>query len=68
MRVLRAIAVFLQKDRAQDLAEYCLIAALISLIALGIILHMSGGLQGMWTSINASLATGNPGGAGPTGK
>jgi Flp pilus assembly pilin Flp len=55
-----AISGFLWKeDRGQDVAEYCLLTALIALIALGIFWHVSGGLQGMWTSINASLAAGN---------
>ena len=58
--MLRTIAVFLrQKDRGQDVAEYCLITALIALICLGIFLHVSGGLQGMWTSLNAGLTAVN---------
>jgi Flp pilus assembly pilin Flp len=60
MKVSSAIARFLfEEDSGQDLAEYCLITAFIALVALGIFWHVSGGLQGMWTSINASLATGN---------
>jgi Flp pilus assembly pilin Flp len=49
----------IREDRAQDVAEYCLITALIALICLGIFWHVSGGLQGMWNSMNASLATTN---------
>jgi Flp pilus assembly pilin Flp len=45
--VLRAIRSFLKQDRGQVLAEYCLIAALIVLIALGIFWRVSGGIQGM---------------------
>jgi len=69
MGVLKAITGFLRKkDGGQDVAEYCLITALVALIALGIFWHVSGGLQGMWTSMNASLVTGNhTGGAGPSG-
>jgi len=70
MNALGGIAAFLcKKDRGQDVSEYCLITALIALVALGIFLHVSGGLQGMWNSINASLAAGNTAaaGAGPTG-
>lgn len=60
MKFLKDIAVFLrEKDRAQDLAEYCLITAFVALVALGIFLYVSGGVQGMWSSINASLAAGN---------
>lgn len=47
------------EDRAQDVAEYCLITALLALVCLAIFIHVSGGLQGMWTSINTSLTTGN---------
>jgi len=62
MNVLSAIARFLaEEDSGQDVAEYCLITAFIALVALGIFWHVSGGLQGMWTSINSSLAAGNRG-------
>ena len=62
MHLSSAIARFLLKDdRGQDLAEYCLITAFIALVCLGILWHFSGGLHGIWTSINASLATGNSG-------
>jgi Flp pilus assembly pilin Flp len=68
MRVLQAITVFLRRsDRGQDVAEYCLITALVALISLAIFLHVSGGLQGMWTSINSSLAAGNTTAATRTG-
>jgi Flp pilus assembly pilin Flp len=57
MKVLSTIALFLREDeRGQDVAEYCLITAFIALVALGILWHFSGGLQGMWTAINNSLA------------
>ena len=55
MRFLR------EEECGQDLAEYCLITAFVALVALGIIWHVSGGLQGMWASINSSLANGNSG-------
>ena len=65
MKVLRVISRFLgEEDCGQDLAEYCLITAFIVLVALGIFWHVSGGLQGMWTSINTSLANGGGSSAG----
>jgi Flp pilus assembly pilin Flp len=69
MRVLKAVTGFWrQEDSGQDVAEYCLMTALLALIALGIFWHVSGGLQGMWTSLNATLGNGNnTGGSGPTG-
>jgi Flp pilus assembly pilin Flp len=57
--VLRAIYSFLKRDLAQDLAEYCLITALIVIIALGVIWHVSGGIQGMWDTANTTLVNGN---------
>src|ERR1035438_166466 len=48
LNVLRAIYSFLKdQDQGQVLAEYCLIAALIVLIALGIFWRVSGGIQGL---------------------
>ena len=68
MKALRRIAGFVcRNDRGQDLAEYCLITALIALVALGIFWYASGGLKGMWTSMNASIQAGNSSGAAPTG-
>jgi len=55
----RIAARWWRNERGQDVAEYCLITALIALVALGIFWHVSGGMQGMWNSMNTSLATGN---------
>jgi Flp pilus assembly pilin Flp len=53
---------FVREDECgQDLAEYCLITAFIALVALGILWHVSGGLQGMWTAINNSVSGGSSG-------
>jgi Flp pilus assembly pilin Flp len=59
--MLRAIRQLFRKheDHGQDLAEYCLITALIALVAAGILFHMSGGMQGLWNSATTSLASGN---------
>jgi Flp pilus assembly pilin Flp len=60
MKVSSAIARFLREEECgQDVAEYCLITAFIALVCLGILWHFSGGLEGIWTSINGSLASGN---------
>ena len=56
-------------DRGQDLAEYCLLTALVALIAAGIMIHVSGGVQAVWGGANTSLAAGNNavrGGVGST--
>ena len=62
MNVSSAISHFLrEEDCGQDVAEYCLITALVALVCLGIFWYCTGGLQGMWTSINQSLANGASG-------
>lgn len=52
--LLRALR---QSESGQDLAEYCLITALIALAACGIFVKMSGGMQILWTTANTTLAT-----------
>ena len=47
------------EDRGQDLAEYCLLTALIALVAVGVFVHFSGGMQALWGSANATLVAGN---------
>jgi Flp pilus assembly pilin Flp len=53
------LGIFRRSDQGQDLAEYCLLTALIALIALGIIYRMSGGMQGMWSSTGTTLVAAN---------
>jgi Flp pilus assembly pilin Flp len=55
-RVLRA---FRTEDGGQDLAEYCLLTALVALVAAGIFVHFSGGIQAIWGSANTTLVAGN---------
>jgi Flp pilus assembly pilin Flp len=52
------MAFFRKSELGQDLAEYCLLVAMIALIALGLVAHFSGGIQGIWNSANSTLATG----------
>jgi Flp pilus assembly pilin Flp len=47
------------EDRGQDLAEYCLLTALVALVALAFIIHASGGMQALWSGANTSLTAGN---------
>jgi len=51
------MGLFRKRDDGQDLAEYCLLMAFIALVALGLILKTSGGIQGIWSSANTTLAT-----------
>jgi Flp pilus assembly pilin Flp len=49
--MLRRFLMALQsEDRGQDLAEYCLLTALVALVAVGILIHVSGGMQAVWDS------------------
>jgi Flp pilus assembly pilin Flp len=44
-----------QREDGQDLSEYCLLAALVALVALAIFIHVSGGIENMWNVANTSL-------------
>lgn len=58
--VFQAIWKFFHKNElGQDLAEYCLLTALIALVALGIFVHVAGGVDAIWGTANSTLATGN---------
>jgi Flp pilus assembly pilin Flp len=52
-------ASFLGDERGHGLAEYCLIAAFISLVVLALYIKVSGGVQDLWTTANSALVTGN---------
>jgi Flp pilus assembly pilin Flp len=56
-----------REETGQDLAEYCLLTALIALIGLGIFVHISGGMQALWGGANTSLTAGNTAISGTTG-
>jgi Flp pilus assembly pilin Flp len=55
----RFVKALQSEDRGQDLSEYCLLTALVALVALGIIIHLSGGMQAVWGGANTSLTAGN---------
>jgi Flp pilus assembly pilin Flp len=57
--MFRLIAKLFQKSElGQDVAEYCLLTALLLLVGLGIFVHLSGGIQAIWgnayTTLNAT--------------
>ena len=56
---MRSLRELITGDRGQDLAEYCLLTALVALIGLAILIHLSGGMQALWTGANTSLVAGN---------
>jgi Flp pilus assembly pilin Flp len=61
---------FVRDERGQGLAEYCLAAAFIALLALGLYIHIAGGVQDLWNTANSTLITGNStisGGYGTSG-
>jgi Flp pilus assembly pilin Flp len=58
--MLRAVLQFLfREELGQDLADYCLLTALIALVAVGVLIEMSGGVQNIWTVASCSLASSN---------
>jgi Flp pilus assembly pilin Flp len=61
---MRSIVRFLRRADGQDLAEYCLITALVALIAAAILFRVSGGMQNLW---NVATQTTNSGAAAASG-
>lgn len=62
-RILRS---FWRNENGQDLAEYCLLTAIVALIALGIMFSLSGGLEAVWGNANAIMASGAATSSTPT--
>jgi Flp pilus assembly pilin Flp len=61
LAVVRALWRSLRTDEtAQDLAEYCLVTALVALIALGIFVQASGGIRNIWGAAGGAMATASP--------
>ena len=58
---------FRSEESGQDLAEYCLLTALLTLIAAGIFVQASGGIQAIWNGANQSLTAGSGASSTPTG-
>jgi len=56
---LRLVNGFRRSEHGQDLAEYCLMTALIALIGLGIFYKLSGGVQGLWGTANSAIVVAN---------
>jgi Flp pilus assembly pilin Flp len=52
------------EDLGQDLAEYCLLTALVAVVAFGIFYYVSGGVHDLWTTANTTLVDGNTSGGG----
>lgn len=57
---------FSRENAGQDLAEFCLITALVALVGLAIFVHISGGVQAIWGGASNSLVAGQ-GASGATG-
>lgn len=53
--MFHAISGIFRREEGQDLAEYCLLTALVALVAGGILLHLSGGLGNLWSTGNQNL-------------
>ena len=55
LRMFQKLADVGRNDQGQDLAEYCLITALIALISCGLFYQASDGIAGLWTTANSTL-------------
>jgi Flp pilus assembly pilin Flp len=64
---LKLASFFRRNDLGQDLAEYCLMTAIIALVGLGIFYKLSGGFQDLWGTAGSAMvvatSTANPGAA-----
>jgi Flp pilus assembly pilin Flp len=60
------IRAFKAEEHGQDLAEYCLLTALVALVAVGILIHFSGGMQALWGTADTALVAGNAASSGGT--
>jgi Flp pilus assembly pilin Flp len=56
---MRSLRKLITGERGQDLAEYCLLTALVALVGVAILIHVSGGMQALWGGANTSLTAGN---------
>jgi Flp pilus assembly pilin Flp len=61
---MQSIARFFRRADGQDLAEYCLMTALVALLAAAILFRISGGMQNLW---NVATHTTNSGAAAASG-
>jgi Flp pilus assembly pilin Flp len=59
---------FFRGELGQDVAEYCLLTALLLLVGLGIFVHLSGGMQSIWGNANTALSASATGGQTGTGQ
>ena len=57
------IGFFRWSDLGQDLAEYCLITAIIALAGLGIFYKLSGGFQNLWGTADSAIAAASTNGS-----
>jgi Flp pilus assembly pilin Flp len=49
------VGFFRRNDLGQDLAEYCLMTAIIALAGLGIFYKLSGGFQDLWGPAGSAM-------------
>lgn len=60
--VYRIVRRFLKEDRAQDLIEYTLLLAFLSLVTVGVMGQTGSGLKGIWGGASSTIAVANSGG------
>lgn len=65
--MFQAIIAFFRSEDGQDLADYCLLTAVLALLAAAILFRISGGLDNLWTVANHTLHSGNAAASPPAG-
>ena len=55
----KLVSIFRRNDLGQDLAEYCLITAIIALVGLGIFYELSGGFRNLWGTADSAMIVAN---------
>jgi Flp pilus assembly pilin Flp len=65
MLYIAAVRAFLAGEEAQDLAEYCLITALVVLVAGAALVWFGGPLQNLWGGANHAIDSAGAASGGP---
>jgi pilus assembly protein Flp/PilA len=53
---MKALKNFIVREEGQDLVEYALLAALLSVVSIAILTTLGGSIKAVWEKINTALA------------
>jgi Flp pilus assembly pilin Flp len=66
MSLKECLTHFLRGNRAQDLVEYSLLLAFVGIVAVSLVVGMSGSVSSIWSQSNTTLAVASGGQGTPT--